>query len=66
MDPPQGRGKRAWLDAVSTAGRRCGPRSILTLLDKHLEGHGYVPADYLIALMRKLPAADPYHHVAED
>jgi hypothetical protein len=35
-------------------------------LDKHLEGHGYVLANYLVALMKKHPDADPYQHVDED
>jgi hypothetical protein len=40
--------------------------SVRNTLNKHLEGLGYVLANYLVALMRKLPAADPYQHVDED
>ena len=35
-------------------------------LDRHLAGHDYALANYLNALMTRLPAADPYRHVGEE
>lgn len=39
---------------------------IRNLADKHLEGLGYAIANYLVVLMTKLPAADPYQHLEEE
>jgi hypothetical protein len=35
-------------------------------LDRRIRGYDYVLANYLITLMTKLPAADPYQHVGEE
>jgi len=38
---------------------------IRATLDKHIEGHYYVLANYLVVLMESYPATDPYQHVGE-
>lgn len=35
------------------------------VLQKHLNGHGYLLANYLYDLMQEFPAADPYNHPNE-
>jgi hypothetical protein len=35
-------------------------------LDRRIRGYDYVLSNYLITLMTKLPAADPYQHVGEE
>jgi hypothetical protein len=35
-------------------------------VEERIKGHDYVLANYLIVLMARLPAADPYQHVEEE
>ena len=38
---------------------------IRATLDKHIQGHDYALANYLVVLMESYPATDPYQHVDE-
>lgn len=51
---------------ISEAAKTDLYNAIRNALNRRLEGHGCVLANYLVALMKKLPGADPYQHVDED
>jgi hypothetical protein len=36
---------------------------IRATLDKHIQGHDYVLANYLVVLMESYPTTDPYQHI---
>ncbi|HKS23285.1 MAG TPA: hypothetical protein VJZ76_10835 [Thermoanaerobaculia bacterium] len=41
-------------------------KEVRNALDTHLEGEAYVLANYLVVLLKKFPAADPYLHLNEE
>lgn len=51
--------------SISPAAKTDLTNELRTVLDKHLKGHEFVLANYLVDLMQQLPAADPYNHPDE-
>jgi len=51
---------------ISEAAKTDLHNEVRAALERQLEGHAYVLANYLVALMKTLPIVDPYQHINEE